>query len=523
MAAERREKKGTSWSPERSAAGDRSPWLIAIIVSMATFMEVLDTSVANVSLQHIAGSMAASQAESTWVLTSYLVSNAVVLPISGWLARVVGRKRFYMTCVALFGISSLLCGLAPSLGLLVFFRVLQGLGGGGLAPSEQSILADTFSPSQRGQAFALYGIAVVVAPTLGPTLGGWITDSFSWRWIFLINVPVCAFSLLLSGMMLVDSPVVRRERDDALRGGLRIDYLGFALVAVGLGCLQVVLDKGQEDDWFSSDFILTFAIVSALSLVCLVIWELFQDDPIVDIPLFKDKSFATAMTAMFVTGFILISTTQMLPQFLQTLMGYTAMKAGLALTAGGAATLLVMPVVGALTKKVQPKYLIAFGLTVEAIACWHLRGFTTEISFSHVAWARVLQAVGLPFLFVPISTVAYAGLPPGKNNNASALMNTMRNLGGGFGISVAVALLAQRGQYHHSRLVETVDAFAPARATPSSVAGGLAKLEQAIRQNAALASYVDVFWLLAIVAALAVPLMLLLLRRVKTDEVTPAH
>lgn len=519
--AKKEQGKG-GWSPERSAAGDRSPWLIAVIVSMATFMEVLDTSIANVSLQHIAGNLAASQEESTWVLTSYLVSNAIVLPISGWLAKVVGRKRFYMICVEVFGVSSLLCGFAPSLGMLVFFRILQGLGGGGLAPSEQSILADTFSPAQRGQAFALYGVAVVVAPTLGPTLGGWITDSYSWRWIFLINVPVCALSLFLTGMMLHEPDKIKRETEEARHGGVKIDYLGFALVAVGLGCLQVVLDKGTEDDWFASNLILVFGIVAGFSLAFLIVWELIHDDPIVDIPLFRDKSFATSMAAMFVTGFILISTTQLLPQFLQSLMGYTAMQAGLALTAGGAATLVMMPVVGGLTKKVQPKYLISFGLAIEAVACWHLRGITTDMSFAHIAWARVLQAIGLPFLFVPISMVAYAGLPPGKNNNASALMNTMRNLGGSFGISLAVALLARRGQFHQSRIVESVDAFTPAAAhfsTPES----LIRLGASVHRQATVASYTDIFWLLAIIAAIAVPLMLTLLRRVDPQEAPAGH
>lgn len=506
---------------ERSAAGNHNPWLIALIVSLATFMEVLDTSIANVSLQHIAGSMAASQDESTWVLTSYLVSNAIILPTSGWLAKVVGRKRFYMLCVGLFGVSSLLCGLAPSLTMLIVFRVFQGLGGGGLAPSEQAILADTFPAQQRGQAFALYGIAVVVAPTLGPTLGGWITDSYSWRWIFLINVPVCVLSLLLSGFILVDPPVVRREQQEAVRGGVKIDYLGALLVAVGLGCLQVVLDKGQEADWFASNFILTFAVISGLSLVFLVIWELMHHDPIVDIPLLKDRSFATTIGAMFITGFILLSTTQMLPQFLQTMEGYTAMQAGLALTAGGVATLIMMPIVGMLLKHVQPKYMIAFGLLVEAAGCYHLRGFTTDVSFGHVAWARVLQAVGLPFLFVPISTVAYAGLPPGKNNNASALINTMRNLGGSFGISIAVTLLARRGQFHQSRMVETVNDFAPAtqHATPAM----LRSLAQAIQHQAQMASYIDVFWLLAIIALAAVPFMLLFLRRVKLGHAAAGH
>lgn len=505
----------------RSAAGDHNPWLVALIVSLATFMEVLDTSIANVSLQHIAGNLAASQNESTWVLTSYLVSNAIILPTSGWLAKVVGRKRFYMICVALFGVSSLMCGLAPSLGVLIFFRVLQGLGGGGLAPSEQAILADTFPPQQRGQAFALYGIAVVVAPTLGPTLGGWITDSFSWRWIFLINVPVCVLSLALTGWILVDPPAVRREQEEAVHGGVKIDYLGALLVATSLGCLQVVLDKGEEEDWFASNFILVFAIVSALSLVFLIWWELNHHDPIVDIPLLKDKSFATAIGAMFVTGFVLLSTTQMLPQFLQSMMGYTAMKAGMALTAGGVATLFVMPIAGNLVKHVQPKYLIAFGLLVEAIGCYHLRGFTTDVSFAHVAWARVLQAIGLPFLFVPISTVSYAGLPPGKNNNASALINTMRNLGGSFGISLAVTLLARRGQLHHARLVEAVNDFSPAvqHATPQT----LRTLEQAIQQQARMGSYIDVFWLLAIIALVSVPFMLLLLRRVQQGSAAAGH
>ncbi|HEU5079029.1 MAG TPA: DHA2 family efflux MFS transporter permease subunit [Opitutaceae bacterium] len=497
---------------ERSAAGDHSPWLIAVIVSMATFMEVLDTSIANVSLTHIAGNLAATQSESTWVLTSYLVSNAIVLPISGWLATVVGRKRFYLSCVALFGISSLLCGMAPSLGWLIFFRVVQGLGGGGLAPSEQSILADTFPPQQRGQAFALYGVAVVVAPTLGPTLGGWITDNFSWRWIFLINVPVCLLSLFLSWTMLAEPEAVKQDRAKLLKGGVRVDYLGIILVAAGLGSLQLVLDKGQEDDWFASQFILIFGIIAGLSLLGLIIWECLCDEPIVDIPLMKDKSFASAMTVMFATGFILISTTQLLPQFTQTMMGYSATQAGMALTAGGVATLFVMPLVGSLLKKIQPKYLIAFGLIVECLACYHLRGLNTDVNFGHIAWARVFQAVGLPFLFVPISTVAYAGLPPDKSNNASALINTMRNLGGSFGISVAVALLARRGQFHHSRLSESVSVYNPNyHREPGQT---LAAIDAVVKQQATLMSYLDIFWFLTIVAALMIPLAFLL-RHVK--------
>jgi DHA2 family multidrug resistance protein len=492
---------------ERSAAGNHNPWLVALIVSMATFMEVLDTSIANVSLQHIAGSMAASQDESTWVLTSYLVSNAIILPISGWLSKVIGRKRFYMICVGVFGGSSLLCGLAPSLTWLIIFRILQGLGGGGLAPSEQSILADSFTPAQRGQAFALYGIAVVVAPTLGPTIGGYITDSYSWRWIFLINVPVCLLSLLLSHLILSDPPAVQKDRADALKGGLKVDFLGFILVAIGLACLQVVLDKGTEDDWFASDFILTFAIVSAVSLTALVFWELNHDDPIVDLPLMRNRNFSSAMAVMFVTGFILISTTQILPQYLQSIMGYTALKAGLALTVGGLGTLCMMPVVGALLTKVQPKYLIVFGLVVESLACVHLRGFNTDINFGHAAIGRLFQGVGLPFLFVPITSVSYAGLPPGKSNNASALINTMRNLGGSFGISLAVGLLASRGQYHHARLASEVTVFSRLHL---ATAQAKAAFGQVVERQAEMLSYIDVFVFLAILAACCVPFAFLL-------------
>jgi DHA2 family multidrug resistance protein len=504
---------------ERSAAGDHNPWLVAVIVSMATFMEVLDTSIANVSLRHIAGNLAATADESTWVLTSYLVSNAIILPISGWLSTVVGRKRFYLICVGLFGVSSLCCGLAPSLGWLIFFRVLQGLGGGGLAPSEQSILADTFRPDQRGQAFALYGVAVVVAPTLGPTLGGWITDNYSWRWIFLINVPVCLLSLFLASTVLVDPPAVERERKQALSRGLRVDFLGFGLVALGLGALQLVLDKGQEDDWFASQFILVAALVSALSLVSLVIWELICDDPIIDLRLMKNRNFSAAMVVMFVTGFILIGTTQIIPRFLQEIMGYSATQAGLALTAGGAATLGLMPFVGALLKKVQAKYLIAIGLLIEVVACYHLSGFDAQVSFGHAAAARVLQAVGLPFLFVPISTVAYAGLPPGKNGAASALINTMRNLGGSFGISVAVTLLARRTQFHHARLAESVTPYAAA--WQSRAGSSLASFDAIVTRQAQMLSYVDIFWFLTVVAAVAVPVAFLL-RRV-SGEAAAAH
>src|SRR5580658_8423090 len=319
-----------------------NPWIVALTVTLATFMEVLDTSIANVALPHIAGGLSATQDEATWVLTSYLVSNAVVLPISAWLSVLVGRKRFYMSCVAIFAVSSFLCGLAPTLGLLVAFRVMQGLGGGGLATSEQAILADTFSPEKRGMAFAIYGMAVVMAPAIGPTLGGWITDNYSWRWIFYLNVPVGIISLLLTSRLITDPPYMRNRK----RSGIKIDYIGLGLLALGLGALQVVLDKGQRDDWFDSHFILSLTVVSLIALVAVIFWEWHHPTPIIDLKLFRDRSFAIGNSMMFMLGFVLLGTTLLLPLFVQTLLGYPAEQAGLALMPGGILILLCMPLVG---------------------------------------------------------------------------------------------------------------------------------------------------------------------------------
>ena len=348
------------WVPKHN------PWLIAIVVSMATFMEVLDTSVANVALPHIAGSLGASQDESTWVLTCYLVSNAVVLPISSYISTLVGRKVFYMSCVALFGISSLFCGLAPTLPLLLFFRVLQGVGGGGLGPSEQSILADTFAPEKRGQAFALYGMVVILAPTIGPTIGGWLTDNFDWRWIFFINLPVVVLSLILTHRLVEDPPAIEKEVKEARGGHFRVDYIGFGLLALTFGTLEVVLDKGQEADWFGSGYITIFAIVSAASLIAVVLWELWvarrKQRPILDLGLFSNRNFALSMGMMFVLGAALYAVNTLLSQLLQNLMGYTAEQSGLALAGGGLASGLSMIVVGAISSKVDPRKMVALWL-----------------------------------------------------------------------------------------------------------------------------------------------------------------
>ncbi|WP_026870582.1 DHA2 family efflux MFS transporter permease subunit [Inquilinus limosus] len=510
----------------RSAAGGRNPWLIAGVVSIATFMEVLDTSIANISLRHIAGGLAAGQDESTWVLTSYLVANAVVLPISGWLQGVVGRKRFYMICVALFSLASLMCGLATSLEMLVFFRVLQGLGGGGLAPSEQSILADSFPPEKRAQAFGIYAIAVIVAPTFGPTIGGWITDSFSWHWIFLINVPMGLVSLVLVQWLLVEPETLKRERRRALAGGLRVDWVGLVLVALWLGCLEVMLDKGQREDWFESGFITAFAGISLVSLLLLVPWELSRKDPIVDIRLVLRRQFGTTCLVMLAVGAILYSSTQILPQMLQERYGYTATWAGLALMPGGLVMFILMPISSRLTNLVPPKYLIIGGLTVVALAMAHFTTLSPEANFGWFAWSRVFQMIGLPFLFLPITTASYAGLPPEKTGQAAALINVARNLGGSIGVSLSTTLLAQNAQMHQTHLVghvapsvltyqlglDQATAHFRAQGAAGATAGQQAFdwIGQLVASQASILSYIDVFQALSIVALLMVPVALLL-------------
>ena len=487
-----------------------NPWLVAVVVSMATFMEVMDVSIANVSLRHIGGSMGASYDESTWVLTSYLVANAVILPISGWLASVLGRKKFYMICVAIFTVSSLLCGLAPSLGWLLFFRVVQGMGGGGLAPSEQAILADSFKPSQRGMAFALYGLAVVCAPAIGPTLGGWITDNYSWRWIFFINIPVGILSLLLSGRIVRDSKHAVEEHIAVWKDGLKIDYIGFGLVALGIGCLQVMLDKGQEDDWFGSHFIRLFALLAFVGIAGTIIWELWiAKDPVVNLRLLGRRSFLFSNILMFTVGFVLNSTTVLIPQFVQQLLGYNATQAGMILMGGGLTLMGIMPFVGIATKFIQPKWILFCGLCITCASLFHLTGFDTEVSFNHLVWARVFQCIGMPMFFVPLNTIAYSDLPKGQSNNASALMNLMRNLGGGVGISVAVTMLDRRTQFHMDRIAAHLSAYdysfqtqlhdmvqllisqgtAPAQAT----AQAMSSMYNIALQQATMLSYLDVF------------------------------
>jgi DHA2 family multidrug resistance protein len=499
-----------------------NPWIIAITVTLATFMEVLDTSIANVALPHIAGSLSAGQDESTWVLTSYLVSNAIVLPLSGWLSSIIGRKNFYMSCVALFTISSFLCGLAPNLATLIICRVLQGAGGGGLQPSEQAILADTFEPAKRGMAFAIYGVAVVTAPAIGPTLGGWITDNFTWRWIFFINIPVGLISMLLTSRLIQDPPYFRRRK----LSETKIDYIGLGFVALGLGTLQVVLDKGQREDWFESHFILVLTLIAVASLIFVVIWEWRHKDPIIDLHLFRDRTFGISNLLMFMLGFALLGSTLLLPLFMQTLLGYSAEQSGLALMPGGFTIMLLLPLVGFLLSRYSPRWLLVFGLVVLSGSLFHMAGFDLQLDFRHAAIARVFQAVGMAFLFVPINTAAYAFLPREKNNAASGLMNLARNIGGSVGISLVTTMLDRRTQVHMNDLSRNLSSGNPALrsmvlgATRAMQAHGAsaafatrqayALVEGTVQREATMLAYIDNFRLLGWAIMAMIPIVFLM-------------
>src|SRR6202030_3048532 len=490
-----------------------NPWLIAGAVSLAAFMEVLDTSIANVALPHIAGGLAASNDESTWVLTSYLVSNAIVLPLSGWLVASLGRKRLFLICITFFTASSFLCGIAPSLGFLLLFRVMQGAFGGGLQPMAQSILGDSFAPEKRGLAFSLYGITTICAPAIGPTLGGWITDNYSWRWIFYINVPVGVVALILVYQLIEDPPYIARLK--ARLSGF--DFIGFSLLTLGVGALQIVLDKGQEDDWFGSHFITTLVVIAVVGLISLVIWEWFHKQPIVDVRLFKNFNVATTNIMFLMLGAALFSSTVLMPQLLQTLMGYTAQKAGMVLSAGALVVLVVLPMVGRLTSRFQARHLIAFGWITLAVSMYvSCKQIDLLMSFSSATLLRVWQYIPVAFLFVPLTLAGYVGLSPEKTNAAAGLMNFMRNIGQSVGTSAVTTLIARRSQYHQSVLAEyTASARFHAAITGLTTrltqAGlsvhaaqqqALARMYALVQSQAAVVSYVEVYWLISMASAI---------------------
>ncbi|HQT60418.1 MAG TPA: DHA2 family efflux MFS transporter permease subunit [Acidiphilium sp.] len=489
----------------RSAAGIYNPWLIVAMVALAPFMEVLDTTIANVALTHIAGSLAVSPDESTWVLTSYLVSNSIILPITGWLQEVVGRKRLFLICVALFTASSVLCALSTSLSMLIISRVLQGIGGGGLQPVTQSMYADSFPASQRAQVFAVFGVVIIVAPATGPILGGWLTDHLSWHWVFLINLPIGLIAFALIAIFVDEPELLVRERAARLAGGLRFDWFGLLLVAVGFGALQIFLDKFSIDDGFGSVFIRFLFVLWSVSLVTLVVWEWNHPAPVVNVRLFAYRNFAICCLVMFVIGFILLSTTQLLPQLTQTLMGYSSETAGFALALGGLATIGLMPVAGIVTGRIIPaRVLLVGGLLETGIALVFQSHLAPTASFFTISIDRVLQVIALPFLFIPISALSYVGLPPARNGDASAIINQVRNIGGSIGISFVTSMLAWRTQFHHSRLAESVTPYVSLHGRT------LSQVAAAVQHQAAFMSYLDLFHILGLMALLVWPVVLLL-------------
>lgn len=515
-----------------SSTAHDNPWLIAMVVALASFMQVLDTTIVNVALPYIAGGMGVSVDEASWVVTTYLVSNAIILTASSFFARMLGRKRFFLLCLGIFTVSSILCGLAPNLNALLLFRILQGFGGGGMVPVAQSILADAFPPAKRGQAFAVFGIAVVVAPVVGPTLGGWLSDNLSWHWCFLINAPVGAIAIALIATVLRETKPAQAQDGQPPQDNT-FDFIGFALVATFLGALEVMLDRGLQDDWFASPFIITFAVICGTAFVLMIPWEMTRRNPMIDLRMVASRQFGSCFLVMLATGAILLATTQFLPLLVQQDFGYTATWAGLLLSPGGVVTMLMMLVVGRLAAKVQPKYLIIAGALVTAISMYTMTNVYGDLGFWFMARSRMLIGVGLPLIFVPIMAASYDGIPPTKTDQASALINAARNIGGSIGVSIVSNVLTHREQFHQNRLIEQV--------TPSSqqyqdalhqitnvfVARGSSLAQahdqaiqwigQQVQIQASFLSYMDAFWVLMLLSLSAVPLALML-RNTKPDS-----
>src|SRR5271157_479197 len=486
---------------------------------LATFMEVLDTTVVNVSIPHIAGNLASTNEEGTWVVTSYLVSNAVVLPISGWLANYMGRKRLLLTCVSGFTLTSLLCGFATTLPSLIFFRVLQGLTGGGLQPLAQAILLETFPREKHGHAMAAFGIGILLAPILGPTLGGWITDNYTWRWIFYLNLPVGVLSLFLMNRFVVDPHYIKR-------GAGKVDLWGIGFLALGIGSLQVLLDTGERKDWFSSQYIRTFAVLCVVGLAALIIRELTTDHPVVDLRVLKNRSFGAGVFLISMLGFILYSSIVLLHLYFLTLMGYPAYNSGLALSPRGIGALLFTPLAGHLTTKTDPRRILVVGLILGSITMFQLSGLNLYAGFWDIFWAQVLQGIALSCLFIPLMALAMARIPPQKMGNATSIFNLMRNIGGSIGIAIMTTFLARRTQLHQDHLVANVRAgdvqtlrylqglrahfIAMGADGVTASRKALGAIYGLVQQHAAMLAFVEAFWIMGVVFLLMLPLVALL-------------
>ena len=506
-----------------------NPWVVALTVTLATFMELLDTSIANVSLPYIAGGLGRSYDEVTWILTTYLVANAVVLPMSAWLSRVLGRKNYYLLCVALFTATSLLCGIAPSLEIMLLARVLQGIGGGGLAPVEQAILVDTFPAHKRASAFALYTVAIVTAPAIGPVLGGWITDNYNWRWVFLINIPIGLLSMFLTTRYVHDTPAFEQERKSVRdeNGKLRVDAVGIGLVAIGSAALEVLLDRGQIDDWFGSRFITWMFVIAVCCLVTAVVWELRQPDPVIEFRLLKSRNFAIANAFYFIFGFGLFASTTMIPQILQSLYGYRAIDAGLVLGPGAFVITLLAPVGAQLVQRgiVQPRILLTGAVTVVGLSFLHYSHFTLETDYAHYAMARALQGLGYAFFFVPLSVIAYSQLKPGQNNKASSLTNFFRNWGGSFGIAFITTVSKRRQNFHQATVGANVPPSTPwlqeqvqrtanylhahGFAYADALSAASARAYHQLQVQTQFLAFMDCFHLIGVITLIAAPIVLL--------------
>jgi DHA2 family multidrug resistance protein len=509
-----------------------NPWLIAVSVMFATFMEVLDTTVVNVSLPHIAGSLSASIDEATWALTSYLVANAIILPMTGWLASMFGRKRLLMLSVIGFTASSFLCGLAPTLSMLIVFRVLQGATGGALQPLSQAVLLEAFPPRDRGKAMGFWGLGIVVAPILGPVLGGWLTDTYSWRWVFYINIPVGIASLVMTKLYIFDPPYLRTERRS-------IDYWGIGMLAVGIGALQIVLDKGQQEDWFSSSLITTLAVLSAGCIVALIIHELMTENPVIDLRVFKARSYAVGVFLMTVLGFVLYGSMVLLPIMLQTLLGYPPLEAGIAMAPRGLGAFFMMPLTGLMTGRFDARKLLAAGLVIGGSTLLWLAGLNLQAGYWDVFWPQLIQGVGMSLLFVPLTTVSMDPIPRERMGNATSLFNLMRNIGGSVGIAVTGTLLARHSQATTSTLGTHVTMYDQASQSMFTqlragfIAGGAdavtatnrayAALFGMVQRQAAMVSFVGLFQLLGVMFLALLPLVLIMRKPKGGGHVGGAH